>query len=635
MRNLQLTDGKQVRYLVLISIVVFAINLPRIAAGGSFVPTPTKTQPIMSVKSFGAKGDGVKDDTQAIQNAMNSMANGGTLEFPAGTYKYSKSLILLKPNVKLWGYGATLTPTNATSQAIQLLANSTHIYGFKKVAPTNWQREACWACYGIVARQSSNHEIIDNEIRYGSGIIVSGANVLIGRNVVYRTVADAIHVTGASKDVRVLQNTVRENGDDMIAVVSYGGPDSYRVNNVLIEDNDVAGNYWGRGITAVGGDNITIRNNVARLTGHGPGILVYSQTNAAYSITSVNNVLVEGNLVQDSETVKPAYNPRGAWVRLGWGGIHIAGYYGVNNRAENVMVRNNTIRNTYKDGIMVWGYASKVGLVGNRISNAGRDPIVGYQLTTSDKKIACSGNTYNGNAVSHPSCGAPMPIVTGSSLGTAIPPPVVPPVVPPPVLFRSAANSLVGQNDTTTITKPVGVVDGDILLAHIYAEPDGHAITAPSGWTLIVNVENVPSDFRSAWYWKRATGEGSNYVFTSTGSIWLGGAIAAYSGAIASGNPIDAFGSGNVGGSNTSAVATSITTTVANTLVVFGSHQFHLPPTLTPPAGMAERLDADLSYFADVSQAAAGATGSKTSTLSAADFWSANLIALKPAIHHQ
>ena len=85
--------------------------------------------------SFGAKGDGIADDTTAIQNAMNSMTNGGTLEFPAGTYKYSSTLKLTKPNVKLWGYGATLTPTNVNSHAIQLLANNTHMYGFKKESP--------------------------------------------------------------------------------------------------------------------------------------------------------------------------------------------------------------------------------------------------------------------------------------------------------------------------------------------------------------------------------------------------------------------------------------------------------------------------------------------------------------------
>lgn len=423
MRNLQITGGKQIRYLVLISIVAFASNLPRIAVGKSFVPTPTKTQPIVSVESFGAKGDGVKDDTQAILNAMNSMTKGGTLEFPAGTYKYSSTLKLTKPNVKLWGYGATLTPTNVNSHAIQLKANNTHIYGFKKSSPSSWKRGGCnphgIPCYSIVAYESSNHEIIDNEVRYATGIFaVSSTNVVIGRNTVYRTYADAIHVTGRSRDVEILQNTVRENGDDMIAVVSYGTVNSYRVNNVLIEDNDVGGNYWGRGIAVVGSEDITIRNNLAQYTAHGPGILVYSEDPPLMTRVHppVNNVLVENNTIRYVQTTAPVYNPKGTWVKLGWGGIHIAGYHTNSNYVENVMVRNNVVHTTYKDGITVTGYVSKVGLVGNALYNVGRNPIGVINLKRNDKKIACSGNTYNGSATSNPICEGTMPNVTGSAL---------------------------------------------------------------------------------------------------------------------------------------------------------------------------------------------------------------------------
>ena len=66
----------------------------------------------------------------------------------------------------------------------------------------------------------------------------------------------------------MIKNTVRENGDDMIAVVSYMASDGtaigsmtssmttlrdQRLNrNILITDNDVKGQYWGRGITVVG-----------------------------------------------------------------------------------------------------------------------------------------------------------------------------------------------------------------------------------------------------------------------------------------------------------------------------------------------------------------------------------------------
>lgn len=52
-----------------------------------------KLQQYVSVKDFGAVGDDVTDDTAAIQAAIDYMASiGGTILFPAGTYKVTSSL---------------------------------------------------------------------------------------------------------------------------------------------------------------------------------------------------------------------------------------------------------------------------------------------------------------------------------------------------------------------------------------------------------------------------------------------------------------------------------------------------------------------------------------------------------------
>jgi len=57
-------------------------------AGGSAVATTvqTKLREVVSVKDFGAVGDGVTDDTAALQNFFNA---GGNLYLPEGTYRYS------------------------------------------------------------------------------------------------------------------------------------------------------------------------------------------------------------------------------------------------------------------------------------------------------------------------------------------------------------------------------------------------------------------------------------------------------------------------------------------------------------------------------------------------------------------
>jgi hypothetical protein len=50
-----------------------------------------------NVKSFGAKGDGIADDTIVIQNAVNSLKNGDRLFFPNGQYLTTDTIQIPKP----------------------------------------------------------------------------------------------------------------------------------------------------------------------------------------------------------------------------------------------------------------------------------------------------------------------------------------------------------------------------------------------------------------------------------------------------------------------------------------------------------------------------------------------------------
>lgn len=73
------------------------------------------------VRSYGARGDGVTDDTAAIQKAIDAAGAGGEVFFPAGTYLTTSPLTVTADNVRLVGSG--LAKIRSTSQ-ITLLALS-------------------------------------------------------------------------------------------------------------------------------------------------------------------------------------------------------------------------------------------------------------------------------------------------------------------------------------------------------------------------------------------------------------------------------------------------------------------------------------------------------------------------------
>jgi hypothetical protein len=78
-------------------------------AGAVATTVQTKLRESVSVLDFGAVGDGVADDTAAIQAAIVAVnaAGGGELLIPEGTYKVTSS-ITIYPNVTIFGYAATL-----------------------------------------------------------------------------------------------------------------------------------------------------------------------------------------------------------------------------------------------------------------------------------------------------------------------------------------------------------------------------------------------------------------------------------------------------------------------------------------------------------------------------------------------
>src|SRR5437867_9767689 len=210
--------------------------------------------------------------------------------------------------------------------------------------------------------------------------------------------------------------------------------------------------------------------------------------------------------------------------------------------------------------------------------------------------------------------------------------------------FRGAATNSSGTASSATslsISRPSGTLANDVMVASISAHGSSSppTITPPSGWTLIVTTTSNGQNLAVSTYWKLAGTAGADpgpYSFTVSPSSRIAGGISAYFN-VDTTNPINA--SGGAAGSSTP----SITTTVANTMLVgcFGRSD---NKAVGAPSGMTERFNAESSSSggtttdassesADALQASPGASGSKASTSGAPNTSTAQvsqLIALAP-----
>ena len=129
------------------SSVVNAINVAYDPPFTGAVATnvEAKLSETVSVKDFGAVGDGVTDDTAAIQAAIDGVSAGTTILFPAGTYSITSQLLVSgKGQLTLLGErGAKLLFTDGsyigllfTATSGQCMVENLMFYGTDTVAPT-------------------------------------------------------------------------------------------------------------------------------------------------------------------------------------------------------------------------------------------------------------------------------------------------------------------------------------------------------------------------------------------------------------------------------------------------------------------------------------------------------------------
>jgi hypothetical protein len=225
---------------------------------------------VVNVKDFGAKGDGIADDSDSIQRAMRSDA---LIFFPAGHYRVSKTIhIQSLRNVHICATGAILSNSTLTNHLFQIeRCEFVTITGGKfaregmptSAWPTDRHGLLLISCKDVVVQEI----LIDGSP--GMGIcIMDSDNVKILNNSIKNTTRDGVY-SHYSVSVLYCGNYLENITDDALSIHDYGFNANKQHVTVLgypqagssiITDNKIKNCI--RGIASIGVQSLIIRGNV-------------------------------------------------------------------------------------------------------------------------------------------------------------------------------------------------------------------------------------------------------------------------------------------------------------------------------------------------------------------------------------
>jgi hypothetical protein len=374
------SDGSRRGLLVLWGLL--ALVSP--AAGSTF-----------NVRSYGAAGNGVTDDTAAIGGAIaaaQAAGSGSTVYLPTGTYLYSAVLNANGITIEGDGIGATnLVAADSNNSSLYITGSGPVVTGLSittRTAPT--VRNPNPSGTGIQVLKAKGFTITNVKISQvaSAGILVRQSTGATGGGYseiqnceISGTLADGINVTQVSSYLEVQGDYIHDTGDDFISVVSYHA-DGAECVNILIHNNIAERNTNGRGIAVVGGSSLQIYNNqVVSTVDSG----IYAASEPTYDTFGVDSVSIHNNLVKCCPKLAIS----------GHSGVTLLGRVDpANPSATDLWVThvtaNDTVLNSATYGVSVGACTGEITLSLNHIGLAAYD---GVTISSGASVINCLGNT--------------------------------------------------------------------------------------------------------------------------------------------------------------------------------------------------------------------------------------------------
>ena len=371
-----------------------------VAAGAGAVATTVqaKLRESVSVKDFGAVGDGVANDATYFANALTA-ATGKELVVPPGTYKLNSGLTV-PANTVVTGHGATLDFSGAGNIAALTLGSNVTLIGLKIVGPGNASYNGASVgvkCYGTSNSPSAptyvtGPTLIDIEITLFRNAGVECMFNVVGQitNCKITSCAYAGIQLLSCNRFRVADNYVGQitpgtSGNAYGIAVSSGEgtttEDPIPVFNQIIGNTVEDVTVW-TGIDTHGGDSLIVSNNTVfncKL-----GIKITDRDVSGVRTVAPKNIVVSGNYINDNGIYTGA-------------AITVNGAFpsSTTDHATNISVTGNVILGHGTSGSVDEGaircYSSRnLVISGNTLR---RPKVVGILLDFDNESFAVSGNT--------------------------------------------------------------------------------------------------------------------------------------------------------------------------------------------------------------------------------------------------
>lgn len=383
--------------------------------GATARTTQAKLRDFVSVKDFGAVGDGVTNDSTAIQAALTAGA-GRAVYFPGGTYLISATLTVPADTMVTGdGYGSVIYQGTRERNVFSLNSNCTvqHLRlrgdgvtsggvsfqlnnGISAVSKRNIKVLNCFIhafeFNGIYINDCENLEIIGNYIWGNPYSIDSGCDIVlygvsgssqrinISKNFCFSNNSQGIYADAIGVDTDILiegnvcvtldpttwaevssGSLLRRHG---IAVGYNGGSGRYVVTNNICRNTRMTGIYYQSSVAAA--DGVQILGNQCTKNGVNPVSGEESLASGIYVATQGNGDIIANNLVEDFS----------ATVSYGTAGIKIAPAEASQVTTNPyTLVVNNIVRSSASHGILLTGRATNVEVRGNGVTNSAYEDI--------------------------------------------------------------------------------------------------------------------------------------------------------------------------------------------------------------------------------------------------------------------